>query len=127
MTLENLRTRIFADGAELDRMLVLSRNPHISGFTTNPTLMRKAGVSDYRAFAQSLLAKFPNDRTARIREGYERAFGRLPGKAEMEEALQFIEAAPRTKKDGEDGKDEIAAWSAWCQVLFAANEFVYRE
>jgi transaldolase len=56
MTLENLRTRIFADGAELDRMLVLSRNPHISGFTTNPTLMRKAGVSDYRAFAQSLLA-----------------------------------------------------------------------
>jgi transaldolase len=55
MTIDNLRTKIFADGAELDRMLVLSADPRISGFTTNPTLMRKAGVSDYRAFAQSLL------------------------------------------------------------------------
>jgi transaldolase len=56
MRIESLRTRIFADGAELDRMRVLSRDPRISGFTTNPTLMRKAGVSDYRAFARSLLA-----------------------------------------------------------------------
>jgi transaldolase len=60
MTLSDLRTRIFADGAELDGMLAMYREPHIKGFTTNPTLMRKAGVVDYRAFARQVLAAIPD-------------------------------------------------------------------
>src|SRR4026209_2714036 len=57
MTLNGLRTQIFADGAELEGILALSREPYIKGFTTNPTLMRKAGVADYRAFAKEVLAE----------------------------------------------------------------------
>lgn len=53
--LENLNIKIFADGADLDSMRVLCTNPHIKGFTTNPTLMRKAGVLHYEAFARELL------------------------------------------------------------------------
>lgn len=48
--------KIFADGAEKAGMLEMYNNPMISGFTTNPTLMRKAGISDYREFAQDILA-----------------------------------------------------------------------
>jgi transaldolase len=50
------KIKIFADGASLPAMLALSPDPRIAGFTTNPTLMRKAGVTDYRAFAKELLA-----------------------------------------------------------------------
>jgi transaldolase len=50
------RIKIFADGASLPSMLESARDPRISGFTTNPTLMRKAGISDYRAFAREVLA-----------------------------------------------------------------------
>jgi transaldolase len=50
-----LKVKIFADGADLRAILELYRNPLISGFTTNPTLMRKAGVSDYEAFAREIL------------------------------------------------------------------------
>jgi transaldolase len=53
-SLDNLK--IFADGAALAPMLELYKNPRISGFTTNPTLMRKAGITDYRAFAHEVLA-----------------------------------------------------------------------
>ncbi len=60
MTLSTMRTKIFADGAELAGMLALYRQPHIKGFTTNPTLMRKAGVSDYRAFAREVLSAIPD-------------------------------------------------------------------
>ena len=60
MNLNTLHTKIFADGAELDGMLGLYRQPHIKGFTTNPTLMRKAGVTDYRAFAHQVLAAIPD-------------------------------------------------------------------
>jgi transaldolase len=52
-----LKVKIFADGAELAGMLEMSRKPHIQGLTTNPTLMRKAGVSDYCAFARDVLAR----------------------------------------------------------------------
>jgi len=48
--------KIFADGASVTSMLEAARDPRISGFTTNPTLMRKAGVADYRAFAREVLA-----------------------------------------------------------------------
>lgn len=60
MKVTHLRTKIFADGAELDGMLALYRQPFIKGFTTNPTLMRKAGISDYRAFARQVLQAIPD-------------------------------------------------------------------
>ena len=60
MNLADLKTKIFADGAELDGMLAMYREPHIKGFTTNPTLMRKAGVTDYRGFAKQVLAAIPD-------------------------------------------------------------------
>ena len=59
-SLEELKVKIFADGADKDGMLTLYRNPLIAGFTTNPTLMRKAGVADYRAFALDLLREIPD-------------------------------------------------------------------
>ncbi len=54
--LDNLAVEIFADGADLNSMLELYRNPLIKGFTTNPTLMRKAGILDYSQFARAVLA-----------------------------------------------------------------------
>lgn len=53
--LDQLKIKIFADGADLDSILKLHANPRIKGFTTNPTLMRKAGISDYEAFGRKLL------------------------------------------------------------------------
>jgi len=50
-----LRVKIFADGADLAGMLEMARQPFIRGLTTNPTLMRKAGIADYRAFAAQVL------------------------------------------------------------------------
>lgn len=58
--LNALKVKIFADGADFDGMMKLYRNPLIKGFTTNPTLMRKAGVSDYEGFARKLLAAIPD-------------------------------------------------------------------
>jgi transaldolase len=51
---------LFADGADLAGMLKMHRNPLIKGFTTNPTLMRKAGVADYQAFARKVVAAIPD-------------------------------------------------------------------
>ncbi|HEY7247950.1 MAG TPA: transaldolase [Xanthobacteraceae bacterium] len=53
--ISDLKVKIFADGADYEGMLKMSRNPVIKGFTTNPTLMRKAGVGDYEAFARKVL------------------------------------------------------------------------
>lgn len=47
--------KIFADGADLEGIIELADDPRISGFTTNPTLMRKSGVTDYEAFARKVL------------------------------------------------------------------------
>jgi transaldolase len=56
MTDLGLRTvKIFADGANLQAILELADHPGIAGFTTNPTLMRQSGVSDYEGFARKLL------------------------------------------------------------------------
>ena len=57
----DLKIKIFADGADLDGIREMSANPLIKGFTTNPTLMRKDGVSDYKAFALDAL-KIVTDR-----------------------------------------------------------------
>ncbi|MDP6133332.1 MAG: transaldolase [Candidatus Marinimicrobia bacterium] len=51
----NLKVKLFADGADKDGMLEMYANPLISGFTTNPTLMKVAGVSDYESFAKDIL------------------------------------------------------------------------
>src|SRR6266498_685731 len=53
--LQQLQVRIFADGADKAGMLNLNANPLIQGMTTNPTLMRKAGIKDYEAFARDIL------------------------------------------------------------------------
>jgi transaldolase len=58
--LSDLKVKIFADGAERAGMLELARNPLIKGFTTNPTLMRAAGISDYEAFARDILQAIPD-------------------------------------------------------------------
>ena len=50
-----LNVKLFADGANKDGMLEMYANPLISGFTTNPTLMKVAGITDYKAFAQDIL------------------------------------------------------------------------
>jgi transaldolase len=55
--LDQISTRIFADGADLDGILALADDPKIAGFTTNPTLMWKAGLTDYADFAQRLLER----------------------------------------------------------------------
>jgi transaldolase len=54
--LSQLRVKIFADSADRASMLELRARPYIMGFTTNPTLMRRAGVTDYRAFARDVLS-----------------------------------------------------------------------
>ena len=59
-TIDDLSIKLFADGADVAGILELARNPHIKGFTTNPTLMRGVGVTDYEAYARDLLAKVPD-------------------------------------------------------------------
>ncbi len=54
-SIAELKVKIFADGAELGGMLEMYAKPYIKGFTTNPTLMHKAGLTDYRGFAHSIL------------------------------------------------------------------------
>lgn len=56
LKLEDLKVKIFADGADKVSILELAERPYIKGFTTNPTLMRKSGVTDYEAFAKELLS-----------------------------------------------------------------------
>lgn len=58
--LKSLKVKIFADGADLPSMKALYANPIIKGFTTNPTLMKLAGVTDYADFARKVLAAIPD-------------------------------------------------------------------
>jgi transaldolase len=53
--ISTLKVKLFADGADLNGIKEMAANPMIKGFTTNPTLMRKAGVTDYKAFALRVL------------------------------------------------------------------------
>jgi len=55
-----LKVKLFADGADLAGMKEMVANPLIKGFTTNPTLMRKAGITDYKAFARDVLNAIPD-------------------------------------------------------------------
>lgn len=55
-SVRDLKVKLFADGADLKGILEMAALPHISGFTTNPTLMRKAGITDYAGFALEVLS-----------------------------------------------------------------------
>ena len=56
----DLKVKIYGDGAELSGMLALYRLPYIKGFTTNPTLMNKAGIRDYAKFSKEVVAAIPD-------------------------------------------------------------------
>jgi transaldolase len=56
----DLKVKIFADGADKAAMLQLYAQPYIRGFTTNPTLMRKAGITGYESFARDILEAIPD-------------------------------------------------------------------
>jgi transaldolase len=58
--IDDLKIKIFADGADKAGMLEMYAKPYVKGFTTNPTLMRKAGVADYRTFAKEILQAIPD-------------------------------------------------------------------
>jgi len=60
MQLGDLKVKLFADGADRAGILRMYENPLIRGFTTNPTLMRKAGVTDYEAFAKDIVSAVPD-------------------------------------------------------------------
>lgn len=58
--IDQLKVKIFADGADKAGMLEMYAKPYVKGLTTNPTLMRKAGVTDYKAFAREILQAIPD-------------------------------------------------------------------
>lgn len=60
MKASQLAIKIFADGADKAGMLEMYGNPLVAGFTTNPTLMRKAGIADYEAFARDIIEAIPD-------------------------------------------------------------------
>ena len=60
MGLVDLRVKLFQDGAELASMIAAKKRGSVSGFTTNPTLMRKAGVTNYKEFAVKAIAAIPD-------------------------------------------------------------------
>lgn len=106
--LEALPVKIFADGADLEGIIDLYRKPFIKGLTTNPTLMRKVGISDYEVFARSVLEsvtdkpisfevfsdEFPEMRrqALKIRDWQENVYVKIPiTNTKGESALPLIE------------------------------------
>src|ERR1700678_1235240 len=59
-TIEQLKIKLFCDGADFDSIISMYKVPYIQGFTTNPTLMRKVGITDYEAFGRKVLAAVPD-------------------------------------------------------------------
>ena len=59
-SIDQLHIKLFVDAADLGSIVEWCQNPLIKGLTTNPTLMRKAGVSDYEEFSRKVLNLFPN-------------------------------------------------------------------
>ncbi len=60
ITLKTLKVKLFTDGADKAQIVEMAKNPWISGFTTNPSLLKKAGVKDYAAYARDLVAAVPD-------------------------------------------------------------------
>lgn len=79
--LSGLKIKLFADGADLETMVAMSQQEHIKGLTTNPTLMRKSGISNYKAFSLEVLSLvktkpisfevFSDDENEMFRQGME--------------------------------------------------------
>lgn len=59
-SIEQLKIKLFCDGADFDSIISMYKVPYIQGFTTNPTLMRKVGITDYEAFGRKVLAAVPD-------------------------------------------------------------------
>src|SRR4029079_9510712 len=59
-TLAKLKVKLFTDGADKAQIVEMAKQPWIAGFTTNPSLLKKAGVRDYEAFARDLVAAVPD-------------------------------------------------------------------
>ena len=55
-----LNVEVFADGADIEQMKAAYKNKEVDGFTTNPSLMAKAGVTDYKAFAEEVVREIPD-------------------------------------------------------------------
>ncbi len=92
---------------------------HQALFFLNSPLVRECSS----ALADRLLALPGNDSVLRLREAHLLALGRPPSPAETDRAMRFLEASSRPETP--DG--ERRAWAAWCQVLLASNEFLYRD
>src|SRR5258707_4248772 len=60
VSLKTLRVKLFTDGADKAQIMEMAKQPWIRGFTTNPSLLKKAGVSDYEAYARDLVAAVPD-------------------------------------------------------------------
>ncbi|MGE3149898.1 MAG: transaldolase family protein [Pseudorhodoplanes sp.] len=60
MKLQDLKVKLFTDGADKAQIVEMAKNPWIAGFTTNPSLLKKAGVTDYEAYARDLVAAVPD-------------------------------------------------------------------
>ena len=58
--LSDLKVKLFTDGADKAQILEMAKQPWIAGFTTNPSLLKKAGVADYEAYARDLVASVPD-------------------------------------------------------------------
>ena len=59
-SLQDMKVNLFADGADLQTMIEMAKKPFIKGLTTNPTLMRKAGINDYKLFAKEVITAIQN-------------------------------------------------------------------
>lgn len=59
-SIDQLKIKLFCDGADFDSIISMYAKPYIKGFTTNPTLMRKAGITDYEQFGRKVLAAVPD-------------------------------------------------------------------
>jgi transaldolase len=58
--MSNLKVQVFADGADIEEMKQAYQNKEVDGFTTNPSLMKKAGVTDYKTFAEDVVKAIPD-------------------------------------------------------------------
>jgi transaldolase len=108
----DLRVKVFADGADLVSCRALYADPRIEGFTTNPTLMHKAGVRDYEAFARELVAAIP-DRPISF-EVFSDDFAEMESQARTIAAWgsQVYVKIPVTNCDGERSDDVLRRLAA---------------
>ena len=85
----DLQVKLFCDASDIESLLTMYSKPYIKGFTTNPTLMRKAGVKDFQAFGHAVLAAIPDlpisfEVFADDEAGMERAVDLLAGRPRAE-------------------------------------------